>query len=54
VKVPTEDVGYTMDHTAALYLMGPDGELVTVIPYQEDDTSAIAKLKNLAAVTPTS
>jgi protein SCO1 len=53
-KVPTEDGGYTMDHTAALYLMGPDGKLVTVIPYQEDDASATAKLKNLAALTPTS
>jgi protein SCO1 len=53
-KVPTEDGGYTMDHTAVLYLMGPNGKLVTVIPYQEDDTSAIAKLKNLAALTPTS
>jgi protein SCO1/2 len=53
-KVPTEDGGYTMDHSAVLYLMGPDGNLVTVIPYQEDDTSAIAKLKKLAALTATS
>jgi protein SCO1 len=53
-KVPTGDGGYTMDHSAILYLMGPDDKLVTVIPYQEDDTSAIAKLKNLAALTPTS
>ena len=53
-KVTTEDGGYTLDHSAVLYLMGPDGKLVTVIPYQEDDTSAIAKLKNLAALTPTS
>jgi protein SCO1 len=53
-KVPTGDGGYTMDHSAVLYLMGPDGKLVTVIPYQEDDTSAIAKLKNLATLTPTS
>ena len=53
-KVPTEDGGYTMDHTAVLYLMGPNGKLMTVIPYQEDDTSAIAKLKNLAVLTPTS
>jgi protein SCO1 len=53
-KVPTGDGGYTMDHSAVIYLMGPDGKLVTVIPYQENDTSAIAKLKNLAALTPTS
>jgi protein SCO1 len=53
-KVLMEDGGYTMDHSAVLYLMGQDGKLVTVIPFQEDDASAIAKLKNLAALTPTS
>ena len=53
-KVPTEDGGYTVDHSAVIYLMGPDSKLVTVIPYPEDDASAIAKLKNLAALTPTS
>jgi len=53
-KVPTEDGGYTMDHSAVIYLMGPDNKLVTVIPYQEDDATAISKLKNLAALTPTS
>ena len=53
-KVPTDDGGYTMDHSAVIYLMDPDGKFVTVIPYQEDDASAIAKLKNLGALTPTS
>jgi len=53
-KVPTDDGGYTMDHSAIIYLMGPDNNFVTVIPYQEADASAIAKLKNLAALTPTS
>jgi cytochrome oxidase Cu insertion factor (SCO1/SenC/PrrC family) len=43
-----------MDHSAVIYLMDPDGKFVTVIPYQEDDASAIAKLKNLAVPTPTS
>ena len=53
-KVPTDDGSYTMDHSAIIYLMGSDDKFVTVIPYQEDDASAIAKLKNLAVVTPTS
>jgi protein SCO1/2 len=53
-KVQTDDGGYTMDHSAIIYLMGPDNQFVTVIPYQEDDASAVAKLKNLAALTPTS
>jgi protein SCO1/2 len=52
-KIPTGDGGYTMDHSAVLYLMGSDGKFVTVIPYREDDASAIPKLKNLAALTPT-
>jgi hypothetical protein len=29
-----KDGGYTLDHCAILYLMDPDGKLVTVIPYQ--------------------
>ena len=53
-KVPSEDGGYTMDHFAGIYLMGPDNTFITVMPYQEDDASAIAKLKNLVALTPTS
>ena len=53
-KIPTDDGSYTMDHSAIIYLMGPDGKFVTVIPYQEDDASALGKLKNLAALTPTS
>jgi protein SCO1/2 len=53
-KIPTDDNGYTMDHSAVIYLMGSDGKFATVIAYQEDDASAIAKLRNLAALTPTS
>jgi cytochrome oxidase Cu insertion factor (SCO1/SenC/PrrC family) len=51
-KVPTEDGSYTMDHTAVIYWSR--GKLVTVIPDQEDDASAVGKLKNLAALPPTS
>ncbi len=53
-KAPTNDGGYTMDHSAIIYLMSADDKFVTIIPYQEDDASALAKLKNLMASTPTS
>ena len=43
-----------MDHSAIIYLMGRDNKFVTIIAYQEADASAIAKFKNLAALTPTS
>jgi protein SCO1 len=52
-KIPTSDGGYVMDHSAIIYLMGSDDKFVTVIPYQEDDASAVAKLKSLVAA-PTS
>jgi protein SCO1 len=53
-KIPTDEGGYTMDHSAVIYLMSSEDKLVTVIPYQEDDSSAIAKLENLVAAAPTS
>jgi len=53
-KIPTSDGGYVMDHSSLIYLMGPDGKFVNVIAYQEADASAIAKLKNLVAMTPSS
>lgn len=52
-KIPT-DGGYVMDHSAMIYLMGPDDKFVTLIRYQEDDASALAKLRKLAAIAPTS
>jgi protein SCO1 len=51
-KIPTEDGGYAMDHSAIIYLMGSDGKFVTMIAYQEDDASALAKLRSV--VSPTS
>ena len=53
-KFPTGDGGYTMDHSAVIYLMGPDGKFVTVIPYKEDDAAALAKLRNLVSMASTS
>lgn len=53
-KIPTDDGGYVMDHSAVIYLMSENDRLVTVIPYQEDDASVLAKLENLVAATPAS
>jgi protein SCO1 len=53
-KIPTKDGGYVMDHSSIIYLMGPDGKFVSMIAYQENDASAIAKLRNLVALTPSS
>lgn len=50
-KIPTDDGGYTMDHLAIIYLMDLEGKFVTVIPYHEDDATALAKLRNLISTT---
>ena len=47
-KVPTED-GYTMDHTATVYLMDPDNNLAGTIDFHENEDVALRKLKNLIA-----
>ena len=48
-KVPTDDGGYTMDHTATVYLMSPDNDLAGTIDHQESEDVALQKLKNLIA-----
>ena len=53
-KIPQEDGTYVMDHSTVTYLMEADGAFDTIIAYQEDDASALAKLKKLIAPTPTS
>jgi protein SCO1 len=45
-KVPTEG-GYTMDHTAIVYLMNAQGRLASTIAYGEAHDSAVDKLKRL-------
>jgi protein SCO1/2 len=53
-KIPQNDGTYVMDHSTVMYLMEADGTFDTIIAYQEDDASAVAKLKKLVAPTPTS
>ncbi|WP_291820497.1 SCO family protein [Bosea sp. (in: a-proteobacteria)] len=43
-KIPTDD-GYTMDHTASVYLMKADGNFRTMIDYHEEDASALNKVR---------
>lgn len=40
---------YAMDHTAAVYLLDANGQLVGTVDYQEKDEDALAKLKRLIA-----
>ena len=47
VKTPTEGGGYTIDHTALVYLMDEHGALSGTIAYDEASESALAKLKML-------
>ncbi len=46
-KVPLEGGGYTMDHTASMFLVKPDGSLMGTIAYGEKSETALAKLKRL-------
>ena len=46
-KSPTSDGGYTMDHTAVLYLMGRKGEFRDVIAYSEEHARYVEKIKKL-------
>ena len=46
-KVPLEGGGYTMDHTASMFLVKADGSLMGTIAYGEKSETALAKLKRL-------
>ena len=48
-KVPQPGGDYTIDHTAAIYLMTAKGEFSGTIDHQESDATALAKLKRLIA-----
>lgn len=46
-KVPTSDGGYTMDHTATIFLFGRDGRLAGTLNYDEAAEMKQAKLGKL-------
>lgn len=46
-KVPQPGGDYTIDHTASIYLMDARGGFQTMIGHDENDDSALAKLKQL-------
>ena len=45
-RIPTPD-GYTMDHTASVYLMDAEGRFRSLIDYHEEQDSALAKVRLL-------
>lgn len=46
-KVPLPDGGYTMDHTATLYMMNPEGQFVGFISYGDPEDSVRKKIGRL-------
>ena len=46
-KVPVSDGGYTMDHTATIFLFGRDGRFSGTIGYNEAPEMRLAKLRKL-------
>ncbi|MFO1035180.1 MAG: SCO family protein [Hyphomicrobiales bacterium] len=46
-KVPTSDGGYTMDHTATVFLFNAQGEFAGTLSFGEEAPSRLAKMKRL-------
>ncbi|WP_306027182.1 SCO family protein [Stappia sp. MMSF_3263] len=46
-RVPLDDGDYTMDHSAAVFLMDSDNRFVGTIAYEEAPENAMAKLRRL-------
>lgn len=46
-KVPQKADGYTMDHTAIVYMLESDGKFVGTIDYHENRETAIVKVRRL-------
>jgi protein SCO1 len=48
-RVPLDGGGYTMDHSASVFLIDANGEFQGTIAYRENQGTALAKLRNLLA-----
>ena len=48
-KVATSDGGYTMDHTATLFLFDANGNLKSTVSFDEDKATRMEKLRKLLA-----
>lgn len=48
-KVPLDGGDYTIDHSAAIYLMNRDGHFASAITHDDDDAAALAELRKLIA-----
>ncbi len=46
-KVPLDDGDYTMDHTAAIYMLNGDVQFVGTISYQEPEETVLPKIRKL-------
>jgi protein SCO1/2 len=46
-KVPTSDGGYTMDHTASIFLFDRSGQFAGTLAYDEAESAKQVKLKKL-------
>jgi protein SCO1 len=49
-RVELDQGNYTMDHTASVFLYGPDGRLVSTLDYKEKPDVKLQKIKNLLGV----
>ena len=47
-KAPLPGGGYSVNHTASVFLMGRDGKFVATIAPEEPDATALAKLQRIA------
>lgn len=46
-KVPLESGGYTMDHTASIYMLNRKGQFVGLVSYQDPEPTARLKIRQL-------